>query len=207
MNAGIVHGMPEVEYHAHPALSSTGARRLLESPAKFQHYISEPEKPKHEFDLGTLVHSRVLGVGAQIAVYPAEKLAKNGAASTAAAKDWAAEQRDAGLIPMKEADAHDVQGMAEAVLTHRGARRILEAAPDRELSLFASDPATRVDVRARFDIYGVDECADLKTGIDASPAGFTKAVWNHRYDVQAEHYLKTRELLGLVRTGGRSASS
>lgn len=194
MNAGIVRDMPETEYHAHPALSSTGARKLLQSPALYRHYISQPEDPKPAFDLGTLVHSRVLGVGAQIAVYPAAMLASNGAASTSAAKEWAAHQREAGLIPMKEDAAEEVLRMGEAVLAHTGARRILEAAPEREVSLFATDPETGVDIRARFDIYG-PECADLKTCRDASPKGFTRAVWEHRYDVQAEHYLKVRELV------------
>jgi hypothetical protein len=38
---GIVHNLDEAEYHAHPALSSTGARLLLPeykgSPKKFQY--------------------------------------------------------------------------------------------------------------------------------------------------------------------------
>jgi hypothetical protein len=197
--AGIVHDMPEDEYHANPALGSTSIKYLLKSPAKYRQYISEPEKPKAEYDLGSLVHSRVLGVGAQVAVYPEAFLASNGAASTAAAKAWAAEQRESGLIPMKADAAADVHNMAEAVLAHRGARQILETAPGREVSAFATDPATNVDVKARFDIYGDQECADLKSCTDASRDGFTRAVWKFRYDVQQEHYLKVLELLGLGR--------
>jgi hypothetical protein len=192
--AGIVEDMPENEYHAHPALSSTGARKLLETPATFKHYLDTPEKPKSEFDLGTLVHARVLGVGAQAAVYPDDVLASNGAASTTAAKTWAAEQRAAGLIPVKADVAAEVTAMTEAVLAHREARRLLEQDGQRESSLFANDPETGVEIRARFDLYA-DECADLKTARDASPKGFTRAVFDHRYDVQQEHYLKTRELV------------
>jgi hypothetical protein len=193
---GLFNAMPEAEYHAQPALGSTSIKWLLKSPAKYRQYISEPEKPKAEYDLGSLVHSRVLGVGAQIAVYPEEILASNGAASTSAAKAWALEQREAGMIPMKADAATDVHNMSEAVLAHRGARQILEAAPGREVSLFATDPATGVDVKARFDIYGDKDCADLKSALDASPDGFMRAVWKLRYDVQQEHYLKVRELLG-----------
>lgn len=192
---GLVRGMSDAEYHARPELSSTGARLLLQSPAKFQYRMLNPQKPKPELDLGTLVHSRVLGVGAQIAVYPLKLLASNGAASTNAAKEWAELQRAEGRIPVKEDDATAVTAMAEAVLAHTEARSILEHVPDREVSLFATDPLTGVGLRARFDVYGYDKCADLKSAVDASPRGFNKAVWDHRYDVQQEHYLKVRELV------------
>lgn len=191
---GPIYGLDEAEYHAHPALGSTSVKYLLKSPSKYRQYITEPKKPKAALDLGSLVHSRVLGVGAQIAVYPDDLLASNGAASTAAAKAWAAEQRDAGRIPMKADAAFEVNGMTEAVLAHRGARKILEAAPGREVSMFATDPETGVDIKARFDIYGDDECADLKTCVDATPEVFARAIWKLRYFVQQEHYLKVREL-------------
>lgn len=191
---GLVDALPEATYHAHPALSSTGARKLLEAPALFQHYISTPQKPKPELDLGTLVHARVLGVGAQLAVYPDDLLASNGAVSTNAAKAWAADMRSEGLIPVKADVAAEVTAMTESVLAHREARRLLEQDGHREASLFATDPDTGVEIRARFDLYA-DECADLKTARDASPHGFMRAVWDHRYDVQEEHYLKARELI------------
>lgn len=191
---GIVESLDEATYHAHSALSSTGARKLLEAPALYQHYISTPQKPKSELDLGTLVHARVLGVGAQLAVYPADKLASNGAVSTTAAKVWATEQRAAGLIPVKAEVAEEVTAMTEAVLAHREARRLMEQDGQREASLFTTDPETGVEIRARFDLYAA-ECVDLKTARDASPKGFTRAVYDHRYDVQQEHYLKTRELV------------
>lgn len=193
--AGVVYDMPEAEYHAHPALSSTGARRMLQSPSIYRYWSQTPETPKPEFDIGTLTHSKVLGVGAQIAIYPEGLLASNGAASTTAAKEWAVEQREAGRIPVKADAAESVIRMTESVLAHREARRILENTEHRETSLFATDPETGVNIRARFDIYGDNECGDLKTAVDASPAGFTKAIWNHRYDVQDEHYLKARHLV------------
>lgn len=192
---GVFERMPEAVYHSRPELSSTGARKLLKSPALFRYAMDHAEEPKPEFDLGTLVHSHVLGVGARVAVYPEELLASNGAASTAAAKAWAAEVREGGDIPVKADAADAILGMAEAVLAHGEASRILEAAAGREVSLFATDLATGVDMRARFDVYGELECADLKTARDASPKGFTRAVWDHRYDIQQEWYLKARELV------------
>lgn len=198
MNAltGIVYDLPEAEYHARPELSSTGARKLLESPAKFRYAQDHPEAPKLVFDAGSAAHTKILGVGDSVIAYPEEHLTPSGNVSTKAATvEWAAEQRAVGLIPVSPDAIAAVDGMAESALAHPEARRILETATGREVSLFATDPKTGVELRARFDIYGDNECGDLKSALDASPHGFMKAVWNHRYDIQEEHYLKVRELI------------
>lgn len=191
---GIVPDMPELDYHAHPALSSTGARLLLDSPARFKYRQEHPEEPKATFDIGSAVHAKVLGVGAPITVIPAEYLASNGAVSTKEAKAFVEGARDAGKIPVKQAVADEITAMVEAVLSNRMARTLLEQDGTPEASLFATDPATGVDLRARFDLYapiGVD----LKTGRDASKWGFERAVAVHGYDVQQEHYVHIRQLL------------
>ena len=72
---GVVLDLDERTYHAQPDLSSTQARRLLDSPAKYLHALSAPEEPKAEYDLGTAVHSKVLGVGARTIAYPDDVLA------------------------------------------------------------------------------------------------------------------------------------
>ena len=50
----VVENMPEAEYHAHPALSSTGARRLLppSCPALFAYEREHPPQPKAAFEHG-----------------------------------------------------------------------------------------------------------------------------------------------------------
>lgn len=193
---GVVPDLEEAIYHAHPALSSTNARLLLKSPAKFHYAQSHPQAPKIVFDVGSAAHSKVLGVGDSVIAYPSEHLTPSGNVSTKAATvEWAAQQRTAGLIPVAPDAIEAVAAMAESVLAHPEARDILEHAAEREVSLFATDPATEVEVRARFDIYGDSECGDLKTARDASPHGFQNAVKDHRYDIQQEHYLKARELI------------
>jgi len=181
--------MPDAAYHSRPELSSTGARRILESPAKFKYWEGR-ESNSPAFDLGKAVHARVLGVGAQAAAYPDDVLAANGAASTKAAKEWADSARADGLIPMKAADMRPIEDMAEAVLAHPEARTILEDAPAREVSLFAD--VDGVPSRARFDIYGPTSGADLKTAADASPDGFNRAVNAHSLHVQEAWYRDVR---------------
>ena len=186
---GIVPVLDEQLYHAHPALSSTQARRLLESPAKYRHALTVPEAPKAAWDLGTAVHAKVLGVGAQTVVIPEDLLGANDAVSTKAAKDWIADARAAGQTPVKRAVADEVDAMTEAVLGHTMARTLLEQPGGTpEASVFSTDPDTDVAMRARFD-YLATIAVDLKTARDASPAGFARASADHGYHVQRGHYL------------------
>jgi hypothetical protein len=192
--------MPEATYHAHPALSSTGARRLLDSPAKFRWAQTHPEPPRAAFDLGHAVHSRVLGVGAETVAIPDDLLASNGAASTKAAKDWIEQARAEGKTPVKAEVFETVSAMADAVLMDPDSRPLFEQPGNSEVSVFATDPETGVDMRARFDRLA-DETPtqrakgiDLKSARDASPIGFERAVAEHRYFIQDPWYLLTYEL-------------
>lgn len=184
----IILDMPEAEYHAHPALSSTGARLLLESPAKFQYGLTHKRPDKPEFDLGSAFHAKVLGTGYQVVTPPDHMLASNGAWSTTAAKDFIADARAKGQIPMKKETIAERDAMVEAVLAHPSARAFLEQEGDAEASVFATDPDTEVRVRCRFDKLA-KICVDLKTARDASPSGFSKAAGNYGYDVQDAFYL------------------
>ena len=173
---GLVFGLDEQIYHRQPGLSSTGAKQILQSPAHYKHYIFQPEASKDAFDLGAAVHAKVLGAGAQIAVYPdgtgperfeydgAELnnvLASNGAISTKAAKAFEADARDRGLIPVKRVTARVVDIMAESVLSNPTVKALL-ASGDPEVSMFAPDPDTGVALRGRLDWHG-PRLVDLKT--------------------------------------------
>lgn len=188
--------MPEAEYHDHPALSSTGARRLLESPARFDYLRTHPEAPRQSFDVGSAAHTKILGTGSPAVAYPPEHLTPSGNVSTKAATvAWAEEQRAQGLVPVSPQQMADVDAMSEAVLAHPTARVLLEQPGHAEASVFASDPETGVDMRARFDFLpdpGPRPIAvDLKSALDASPRGFAKAAANHGYHVQEGHYEDT----------------
>lgn len=192
----IVYDMPEAEYHRRPELSSTEARRLLDSPAKFKWAQTHPQAPKAEFDLGHAVHEKVLGVGGGITVIPDDVLASNGAVSTKAAKEFIEAARADGLTPIKRDVADVVDAMAEAVLAHPSARVLLEQDGGHpEASVFATDPDTEIEMRARFD-YLARIAVDLKTARDASPNGFARAAADHGYHVQRGHYLDTLEFAG-----------
>lgn len=195
---GIVYALDEAEYHAHPALSSTQARTLLKpgGPALYRHAIEHPEPFKKAYDVGTAAHTKILGVGSGVHAYPAELLAKNGAASTAEAKAWAEKIRAEGGVPLKAAEVAEVDAMAESLLAIPKARQILEGTVEREVSVFATDPDTDVACRARFDIFPdfdrLPIAGDVKTTArGADRRAFGRAAAEHDYPVQESHYLDT----------------
>lgn len=190
----IVYDMPDERYHSRSELSSTGARLLLPeyagSPAKFK-YRQGRETHSTAFDVGKAVHAQVLGTGAQAIAYPDDLLDSRGAASTKAAKEWAEQVRAEGMVPMKAQELRPVYGMAEAVLKHPTARPLFEVCEYREVSAFAT--VDDVACRARFDALSGEtpngiHAIDLKTGDEATKAGFERSVAKWGYDVQVAFY-------------------
>ena len=191
MKPGIYADHDESAYHADPALSQSQAKVLLQCPAKYRWQLDHPQAPKAVFDVGHAAHAKVLGVGAEIVVYPAEILGANGAVSTKAAKEFAAEAREAGKIPLTADVVAEVDAMAEAVLSHAGARSILESDGATEQSMWWEQDG--VPSRGRVDKVatttdGLHVLADLKTTVDANPVTFGKSVANYGYHLQAANY-------------------
>jgi len=205
----VILDMQEAEYHAHSALSSTNARLLLDSPAKYRYAQTHPEAPKAIYDVGSAVHSAVLGVGAKTVIIPEEHLAANGAISTTAAKKFVEEARFNGLIPVKR-DVHlEIEAMKESVLAHPTARILFEQVGNPEVSVFGTDPETEIRCRARFDYLpsqraekGQTVAVDLKSADDASPSGFSRAAATHGYHVQYGHYDDTNRFGGAIEIDG-----
>ncbi|WP_260979766.1 PD-(D/E)XK nuclease-like domain-containing protein [Microbacterium sp. BH-3-3-3] len=200
--SGLVPNLDEEVYHAHPALSSTGARQLLKAPAKFEYFLSHPSPHKKAYDAGTAVHSKVLGVGAGTVEIPGSVLSKTGTIGTEAARGFIATARAAGQTPLKAHEIAQVDAMAEAILSNPMARLLLEQDGIREASVFGTDPETGADCRARFDLLpmggGRRVAVDLKTDrAEATPVAFAKTVADHGYHVQDAHYEATAGFVGI----------
>ncbi|UOR02017.1 PD-(D/E)XK nuclease-like domain-containing protein [Leucobacter allii] len=196
---GLVLGMSDEVYHGGPEFSSSAAKEILKSAAHYKHtYIDGNKVTKKAWDLGTGVHTKVLGVGSPAVAYPEKVLAANGAASTNDARAWAAEQRAAGCIPVKQAELDKINAMTESVLANELARALIEQPGHPEASMFATDPETGLRLRCRFDYLPDDRRAavDLKTTRDASPRGFKKLAYDLRYHVSRAHYRHTAKLVG-----------
>ena len=115
---GALHdGIDDGIYHADPALSSSGAKDLIQCPAIYRERRDHP-RIKDAFDFGHVAHRLLLGKGAEIAVYPADSLGANGATSTNAAKDFAKTARAYGKTPIKPDDYAKAELMVQRVRDH-----------------------------------------------------------------------------------------
>lgn len=186
MRDGVVYGMPEVEYHApKDELSSTGAKLILDAPARFKYEVLDGNREqKDSYDLGSIVHSIVLGTGWGIEELDFENW------RTKASQEARAAAREAGLIPVLKHELVKPKAMAEAVLRHSVAGPLFEAEGASEVSAFATCPETGVRLRARADrLVNGGPIVDLKTTAgSAKPDEFARTVFKFGYDLQDAQY-------------------
>lgn len=200
----VVRDLPHDAYLAHPALSASGAKVLVQpgGPARFRHERDHGRPPKDAFDVGHAAHDAVLGTGPELVIVDATDWRTNAAKE---ARDLA---RAAGKVPILPKTAEQVADMATALRQHPTASRLLHPTTgEAEVSLFWRDEAYGVDRRGRVDWLrrpaadGRLILADYKTCESAAPAAIGRAVINFGYYQQAAWYRDLIVGLGL----GKSA--
>lgn len=185
---GLYPDLEESTYHADtnlvPALgrslSSTGAKTILDSPARFAYQRQHPVV-KDAYDFGHVAHSLILG-GAELEVVDADSW------RTKAAQEQRDEARKAGRVPILVADYARAQDLVSAVMSHPTAGPIFAAAGEAEQSLYWIDDETGVTCRGRVDWVHPRALVDLKTTINAAPAKFSRALVDYGYALQASWY-------------------
>lgn len=200
MKPGIHDDVPELDYHAaegEPSLSVSGAKRILDSPARFKWERENPPKKK-VFDFGHAAHAKVLGVGLEIVTVPLDLCAKNGAWSTDEAKAFVAEAEAAGKVVLKQADLDVVDAMAEALKSNAFAMRLLaDGIPEQ--SICWRDEETKLLLRGRSDwTTRLDDqpiIVDYKTCDDANPDQFRWEAGKWGYPMQDSWYREGYEAL------------
>jgi PDDEXK-like domain of unknown function (DUF3799) len=198
-----VYDIPEDVYHADPvpggSLSSTGARTILDCPAKFDYQRTAGQLPKREFELGHAAHKEVLGVGKDnVALdFPNYK--------TKAAQEEQAFVRAQGKIPLLPHEVETVAAMAEKIREHPIAGPLFTPGTGLpEQSLFWRDEPTGVMLRARFDWlrHAVPGhrlvIPDYKTSRSAHPDKVQKAIAEYGYHIQGAWYRRLAMALGLA---------
>lgn len=202
-STGIYEGMDEALYHSgggfdEPSLSVSGAKRLVKtSPAQWK-YEQENRVEKKVWDFGHAAHTKVLGIGMEAVAIPEDLLAKNGAASTAAAKEWIDATRAEGKVPLKAAELAVVDAMALAIEANADAMELL-ATGTPETSMFWRDDETKVLLRGRADWRtvwrDVPVLVDYKTCEDPNPAEFRWDAGKFGYFQQDPWYREGIDLL------------
>lgn len=183
-----VYDMPAEVYHADPveggSLSSSGARRILECPARFRYEQDHPRVATKAFDLGHAAHAMVLGVGPELVVVDAADWRTKAARQARDDAHWA------GHVPILMADWRVVEAMAAAVRAHSLARVLFDWGPGAviEQTLVWRDEHTGVMRRAMLDCRQGRVIVDYKTAASASPAAFARSAATYGYHQQDAYY-------------------
>lgn len=193
-----VYTLPADVYHADPALSSSGARRLLSPscPALFKWERENGQGHKRVFDFGHAAHAQVLGTGPELVIIEAADY------RTKAAQQARDETRAEGKVPLLPHEFATVEAMHAALLAHPSSKLISHLGR-AEQSLFAKDEATGVMLRARIDwlpevVDGRMTIVDYKTTASAEPGAFGRSAARYGYHLQAAWYLDMVRALGLA---------
>ena len=175
------------EYHADPAISASQLKKVMQSPYHYWSAYLDPSRTPtiatSAMKLGSLTHCCVLE--------PDQVSARYGITSdrrSNAGKALAAEMEASGIEAVTAQEMEQALSMAAAVRSHPTAGLLL-ANGQAEQSFWWDDIATGLRCKCRPDWFDGELIVDLKTCVDASPAGFGKAVANFSYQIQAAHYL------------------
>jgi len=201
MPRGIVHGMPNAEYHALSAIGSTGLRRLARSPLHFYGQTLDPGRPIVEptpsMRRGTLAHCALLEPDELVNRYRVRPEGLDG--RTKEGRAWL-EQVPPGFEVVTAAEMLTAQRQAASVRALPEIGALLAGGGSPEVSAFWTDKATGLHCKCRPDwvtnptteARGV-ALLDLKTCERADPEGFAKSVDNWGYDIQAAYYTEGYE--------------
>lgn len=187
---GLHDGIPEKDYHADRAsLSSTGAKTIATQGLRAFKWAQDHPVHKDAFDLGTVVHALILGVGDF-------RVINHDSWRTKAAQQERDEARANGSTPILAKDFNAAEEMAGAVLSNKLTSGILsEGRP--EVSAWAEDPDTGVIMRGRIDWLRTNAVVDVKTSAKpVDPMQWERTAWDHRYGLQAYWYTRVLELNG-----------
>lgn len=204
--AGSIDDLPAERYHAHEAMSASGAKKMLRSPMHYRLMRDTPNVPTDAMQFGTVCHTGVLEphcLGPRVCVLPADPPrrptkaqinAKRPSPETMDAIAWWQEfdAAAAGKIVMAMDEFQRATKCISAVLAHPAASKLLDGAVV-ERSLFWSDGEYKVPCKARFDAMNLGGVIDVKSTQDASPEGFARQAANLLYHVQAAHYCSAAE--------------
>lgn len=183
--------LPAADYHSHSAIGHSSLVRIMRSPAHYQEHATHPPEPTAAMQLGTAFHTALLEwelFGKTFVVAP--KFDRRTKAGKAQALAW--ETGHTGKIILTPDQMEAIGKMVLAVREHKGARRLLGDGL-AETSGFWRDERTGIECKMRPDFLAAEGetiagIVDIKTCVDASADGFSRAIATQGYDVQAAFY-------------------
>jgi exodeoxyribonuclease VIII len=177
------------DYHADPAISASQLKEIGRSPYHYWSRYLDPDRTPtiatSAMKLGSLTHCAVL---------EPDKLSKRYGITpdrrSNAGKALAAEMEATGIEAVTAQEMEQALAMAASVRSNSTAALLLSNG-QAEQSFWWDDVSTGLRCKCRPDWLSADGATivDLKTCVDASPAGFAKSVAQWSYQVQSAHYL------------------
>lgn len=182
--------MPAEVYHASPAVSSTPLVAMAKTPKHFLHAWKGPKKVETAAQKrGTFFHDLLLEQN--IANYVARPLKEDGELVRSNSKEYLAFlEANPGKKPIHPDDFNEMYSALTAFAENKKAMALMGNAKI-EHSIFATDPETGIEIKARPDIWANGILADLKS--TKNIPFFDKTLFRSLYDVRLIHYAKCIE--------------
>lgn len=187
---GITRGLDNAAYHAErSAVSSSQLKRMLVSPAHYQCMIDGDAQEECEALLfGTVVHGRLLEPESFAGrFYPMPRVDKRSAEGKALAATLAGAARGKTVFP--EDWLPLIDAMVRSAHAHPKIAEIL-AQGEAEVAFAWIDPETGIKCKVKPDWWCGTLVADVKSAVDGSREGFSRACARYAYHLSAEMYLE-----------------
>jgi len=172
------------DYHLNPAIGSTLLKKIT-SKTLF-HALNEEIEQTSAMVLGSAFHCSILEpekFNSEYVTVP-EGTDKR----TKAGKDIWAEIEASGKTVLRNEEMANIIGMKTSILSHPIAKKMLQGG-EAEYSYYSKDTETGIETKCRPDYKNGGTLIDIKTAQDASYEGFSRAIVNLGYLVQAAYYL------------------
>jgi hypothetical protein len=187
-NSRKVTGMPADDYHHCIDIQSCSLLKpMLVSPAHYKAQFFEPPTTTKAKDFGTLIHTLVLepqSFASRYAIYPGIKDGRDTAFKAFAAAH-------PGLTVIDDVSLREASQLAGAILERRFRGRPIAdylAEGEKEVTVFYTDPSTRVPCRVRMDLLHPEFVFDLKTALSVARADWLRQAMGLHYDLQCYMY-------------------
>ncbi len=188
---GVYPDMDGATYHAVDALSSSGAKKILRSPAHFKLMRDQVSEPTDAMLLGSAIHCGILEpqhfAERVVCSQKFDRRTKEGRAGFEMFH-----MEHAGKIILGADDHERAQRCVESIRKHPAASKLLDGART-EVSVFWRDGKHGVACKSRFDALNLGGVIDVKSAQDASADSFSRTVASYAYHLQSAFYLNAHE--------------
>lgn len=189
MKPGVYYGMPDSEYHADPAIGSTSVKQISISPANLYFNPFKGSKSAH---IGSAIHAALL----EPELFRNDYLLMPDVTSRSSKEYKSATECTNPEYILVGSEVDTVNRMFDSSRLNEDFMDYMNTKGHSEVSMFAECPETGLILKCRFDRLS-DTLAyplDVKSCRDASERGFSHAMGQFKYHIQAAFYLYVLKL-------------